>query len=111
MSDFTQLQFLTFRNQVETAFREAYILDTTTLSVEEHQAHKRVLQATQLAQVRLENAVFEQLTEQARNQLAQLRTSVAELDSALASARSSAQKVARLTSALDTLGKVAAALV
>lgn len=88
------------RKAVEDTFTSLYIIDVGSLTPEQRKQHQEALGAAHLAVIQLENKLFAELTDQAKQTL----------DSLAAGALALQQKLAGFKKAKETLEIVAASL-
>lgn len=96
-----------FQKSVEDIFTSLYMVDAGSLTPEQRKTHQEALGAAYLAVIRLENARFADITDQAKKTLDTLATRSRQLQEQLAGLKKAKEVLNIVSGALDVLTAIA----
>lgn len=97
----------TVRGQLETVFAALYLIDPDHLNAEQRKQHQQTLAAAYLALVNAENADYDVLGIQARQQIAELSKGLQGMQEGVSGLATPNEKLGVVTQGLDLLARLA----
>ncbi|MCR2745194.1 hypothetical protein [Limnobacter parvus] len=97
----------TVRDQLESVFAALYLIDPDNLNAEQRKQHQQTLAAAYLALVNAENADYDVLGIQARQQIAELSKGLQGIQKGVSGLATPDEKLGVVTEGLDLLARLA----